>query len=296
MALIDSQLTIDDSIIFIGDCVNVLKRLRSNSVQCIITSPPYWGMRDYNIQGQIGLENEINEYFLKLELVFNEAKRILKKNGTLWLNIGDGYTSGNRKYRASDKKNPARKMTTRPDTPSGLKRKDLIGIPWKLAFRLQESGWYLRSDIIWHKPNGMPESVKDRPYRNHEYLFLLSKSERYQFDAEALKAENGKRQRSVWEVPTKANNIKHSAIFPEDLIIGCVECSTKKDEFVLDPFFGSGTVGKICKELDRKFIGIEINSEYVSMALERINSEINVITSGTIKEISSSLDSSQMAN
>lgn len=269
---------INDSMIFIGDALTVLQKISSNSIQCIITSPPYWGMRDYKINGQIGLEKDFSHYLSDLVKVFEEARRVLKANGTLWLNIGDSYTSGNRKYRANDKKNPARKMGDRPDTPAGLKRKDLIGIPWHLAFALQSSGWYLRSDIIWHKPNGMPESVKDRPYRNHEYLFLFSKSEKYYFDFEALNNTNGKKKRSVWEIPIKPNTSTHNAVFPEDLIVPCIQASTKENEFILDPFYGSGTVGKVCEKLNRKHIGVELNPEYANIALAHFKNKVSIMT------------------
>jgi site-specific DNA-methyltransferase (cytosine-N4-specific) len=145
-----------------------------------VTSPPYWGLRDYNIPEQIGLETTLPQYVNRLVGVFAEAKRVLAD--VFWLNIGDGYTSGNRGWRAPDKKNPAPAMNIRPDTPDGLKPKDLQGIPWRLAFALQSDGWYLRADIIWHKPNAMPESVKDRPTRAHEYLFMFTKSEHYAYD------------------------------------------------------------------------------------------------------------------
>lgn len=138
-----------------------MQKLPTESVQCIVTSPPYWGLRDYGIEGQIGLEEKLQQYINKLVSAFSEAKRVFKPDGVLWLNIGDGYTSENRGYRAPDKKNPARAMNVRPDTPEGLKSKDLLGIPWRLAFALQDDGWYLCSDIIGNKPNAMPESVKD---------------------------------------------------------------------------------------------------------------------------------------
>ena len=150
-------------------------------LQCIVTSPPYWGLRDYGIKGQIGLEEKLQQYINKLVSVFAEAKRVLRDDGVFWLNIGDGYTSGNRGYRAPDKKNPARAMSVRPDTPEGLKPKDLLGIPWRLALALQADGWFLRSDIIWNKPNAMPESVKDRPTRSHEYVFMFTKKEKYYY-------------------------------------------------------------------------------------------------------------------
>lgn len=290
MAIKKDYLAIDGSAIIIGDSKNILKKLPPNSVQCIITSPPYWGMRDYGIDGQIGLENEIDNYISNIVDVFNEARRVLRKDGTMWLNIGDCYTSGNRKYRAEDKKFPARAMNNRPDTPAGLKRKDLIGLPWKLAFALQADGWYLRSDIIWHKPNGMPESVKDRPYRNHEYLFLFSKSEKYYFDSTQLINKNGKRLRSVWEIPVKPNPIKHNAIFPEELVIPCLKASSKIDDFVLDPFFGSGTVGKVAENTNRKFVGIELNDNYAKVALERFQKEVLMLVTGKIKKIHTKTD------
>jgi len=159
------------SMLFKGEVLQILNSLPSRSIQCVVTSPPYWGLRDYNIEGQIGLEKTLTQYANRLVAVFSEVKRVLKDNGIFWLNIGDGYTSGNRGWRAPDKKNPARAMNVRPDTPEGLKPKDLLGVPWRLAFALQQDGWYLRSDIIWHKPNAMPESVKDRPTRAHEYIW-----------------------------------------------------------------------------------------------------------------------------
>ena len=195
-------LRIDSSCIFEGDAHVVLARLPDQCAQSVVTSPPYWGLRDYDLPGQIGLEETLPQYLNRLVAVFAEIRRVLKDDGTLWLNIGDGYTSGNRGWRAPDKKNAARAMEVRPDTPEGLKPKDLLGIPWRLALRLQEDGWYLRSDIIWHKPNAMPESVKDRPTRAHEYIFLLSKREQYYYDRAAVLEANGRNRRSVWSVNT----------------------------------------------------------------------------------------------
>jgi site-specific DNA-methyltransferase (adenine-specific) len=247
-----------------------LNRIPDKSVQCIVTSPPYWGLRDYRIPNQIGLEETLPQFLNGLVSVFAEAKRVLKDDGTLWLDIGDGYTSGNRGWRAPDKKNSARAMDVRPDTPEGLKPKDLLGIPWRLAFRLQEDGWYLRSDIIWHKPNAMPESVKDRPTRAHEYLFLFSKSEHYFYDREAVLEGNGRNRRSVWSVNTQPLSLPHAAAFPPALIEPCVLASTRKGDFVLDPFFGSGTVGLVCEQLGRNYAGIELHPEYVRLAAHRL--------------------------
>ncbi|MBU4276050.1 MAG: site-specific DNA-methyltransferase [Proteobacteria bacterium] len=269
------KISLDDSLILEGDALQALSLLPSNSVQCVVTSPPYWGLRDYHIGGQIGLEKTLPQFLNHLVAIFNEVKRVIRDDGTLWLNIGDGYTSGNRGYRATDKKNPARAMAIRPDTPDGLKPKDLQGIPWRLAFALQDDGWYLRSDIVWHKPNAMPESVKDRPTRAHEYLFMLTKSERYYYDYEAVKeiGSNGKlrNRRSVWNIHTQAFPGAHFATFPPSLIEPCIMASSKPDDFVLDPFFGSGTVGAVCEEQQRMYVGIELNPKYVALAANRLS-------------------------
>ena len=264
-----------ESAVLEGNALAVLQSLPSASVQCAITSPPYWGLRDYGIDGQIGLEPSLGQFLDQLTFVFSELRRVLADDGTLWLYIGDGYTSGNRGYRATDRKNPARAMATRPPTPDGLKPKDLIGVPWRLAFALQEDGWYLRSDVVWNKPNAMPESVKDRPVRSHEYLFMLTKSEHYFYDHEAVKEETGdeglrRSRRSVWSVNTKPFLGAHFATFPAELIRPCVLASSKPGDFVLDPFFGSGTVGLVSQEEGRRYLGIELNPEYVRLASERL--------------------------
>lgn len=260
-----------ESLIIESDAILALQKMPSESVQCIVTSPPYWGLRDYGIEGQIGLEENLQQYINKLVAVFSEAKRVLKNDGVFWLNIGDGYTSGNRGYRAPDKKNPARAMNVRPNTPEGLKPKDLLGIPWRLALSLQADGWYLRSDIIWNKPNAMPESVKDRPTRSHEYVFMLTKKEKYYYDNQIVK-ENGRNKRTVWNVNTCPFSEAHFATFPPALIEPCILSSTHENDFVLDPFFGSGTVGVACKEFQRSFVGIELNDEYVKIAKARLDS------------------------
>lgn len=265
--------------LIIGDSRKVLSEIASNTFQCCITSPPYWGLRDYGIDGQIGAENIVNTYIDDLVKVFREVRRTLKDDGTLWLNIGDSYTSGNRKWRDSDKKNPAREMSYRPPTPEGLKPKDLIGVPWKVAFALQADGWYLRSDIIWNKPNCQPESVKDRPTRSHEYIFLLTKSEKYYYDYQAIRepANNAvlKNKRSVWNINTNGFKGAHFAVFPPELVKQCMLAGSSKGEVVLDPFFGSGTVGIVAESLERKCIGIELNSEYGEIAKERLSAYVN---------------------
>jgi site-specific DNA-methyltransferase (cytosine-N4-specific) len=265
-------LVIDGSCIIEGDAHVVLARLPDQSVQTVITSPPYWGLRDYELPGQIGLEETLHQFLNRLVAVFAEVKRILRDDGTMWLNIGDGYTSGNRGWRAPDKKNPARAMSVRPDTPEGLKPKDLIGVPWRLAFRLQEDGWYLRSDIIWHKPNAMPESVKDRPTRAHEYLFMFSKREQYFYDRAAVLEANGRNRRSVWNINTQALSLPHAATFPTALVLPCILASTRPGDYVLDPFFGSGTVGVAAEHTGRRYVGIELHPKYVQLAAHRLGS------------------------
>ena len=263
-------LRLRDSVILEGDALTVLTRLPDKSVQCIVTSPPYWGLRDYNIAEQIGLEPTLPMFVNRLVGVFAEAKRVLSDDGVFWFNIGDGYTSGNRGWRAPDKKNRARAMSIRPDTPAGLKPKDLQGIPWRMAFALQDDGWYLRADIVWSKPNAMPESVKDRPTRSHEYLFMFTKSERYYYDRQSILESNGRNRRSVWNINTQGFPGAHFATFPVKLIEPCVASSTRPGDFVLDPFFGSGTVGVACQSQNRKYIGIELNPDYVELAADRL--------------------------
>jgi len=227
-------------------------------------------LRDYASETQIGAENEPSEYISRLAAVFEEVRRLLTDDGTLWLNIGDSYTSGNRGYRAPDKKNPVRAMAYRAKTPSGLKPKDLIGIPWRLAFALQEAGWYLRSDIIWEKPNCMPESVKDRPTKSHEYMFLFSKSLRYYYDCESIREPSGRNRRTVWSIPTEPFLGTHFATFPPKLVEPCIIGGSRPGDWILDPFFGSGTVGVVCEQQHRNYVGIELNPEYVTLAVNRI--------------------------
>lgn len=274
------KLALTDSTIFEGDALTVLQRLPDCSVQSVITSPPYWGLRDYSIPDQLGLEGTLAQYVNALCSIFSEARRVLKDDGIFWLNIGDGYTSGNRGWRAPDKKNPARAMSVRPETPDGLKPKDLLGIPWRLAFALQEDGWYLRADIIWNKPNAMPESVKDRPTRSHEYIFMFTKDERYFYDRAAIMEVNGtgkRNRRTVWNIHTQAFSGAHFATFPPALVDPCIRAATKPDDFILDPFFGSGTAGLVAQQLGRKYVGIELNPDYVALAAERLEADEKTI-------------------
>ncbi|MFN7453287.1 MAG: DNA-methyltransferase [Pseudobdellovibrionaceae bacterium] len=292
-----------------GDCLVKMKELADNSVDCIVTSPPYWGLRDYGVSGQLGLEETHHKYIENLVLVFREARRVLKDEGTLWLNLGDSYNSG-RNGGHSGGKNGISRTKAGPQKSGvnapGLKPKDMVGIPWRVAFALQSDGWFLRQDIIWHKPNPMPESVRDRCTKAHEYIFLLSKSARYHFDSDAIKeatkeprgpgnvrpnhdpglrdGDNAntrgslhkigprefRNKRSVWSVTTKGFKGAHFATFPPDLIEPCVLAGCPEGGVVLDPFFGAGTTGLVAIKNNRKYIGIELNKEYIEIAKRRI--------------------------
>lgn len=267
--------------ILVGDAKKVLEGIEDETFQMAVTSPPYWGLRDYGIEGQIGAEPTVELFVEGLVKLFSELKRTLKADGTLWLNIGDSYTSGGRTWRQADKKLKARGMTYRPATPEGLKPKDLIGVPWRLASALQADGWYLRSEIIWHKPNVQPESVKDRPARSHEYVFMLTKSERYLYNYEDVKVptEDGrgrKARKDVWSVNTEPFPEAHFATFPRALVEPCILASSDPGDLVLDPFFGSGTVGEVSATLGRDFLGIELNDDYVEIAQRRLMDRVGV--------------------
>lgn len=262
--------------LLVGDARQLLSQMPDGHFDCIVTSPPYWGLRDYGVLGQIGAEATVNDYIADLVRLFREARRTLADDGTLWLNIGDSYTSGGRTWRDADAKNKGRAMDYRAPTPDGLKPKDLIGVPWKLAFALQADGWYLRTDIIWNKPNCQPESVKDRPTRAHEYVFLFSKSERYYYDCHAIMEpalgmeQKAKNRRTVWNINTEPYPGSHFAVYPKALVRLCVAAGSRENGRVLDPFFGSGTTGVVCNELSRECVGIELNAEYAELARERL--------------------------
>ena len=295
------------------------------SVDCVVTSPPYYGLRDYGIDGQIGLEESPEEYVNTMVKVFREVWRVLKPTGSVWLNLGDSYYN----YRPGNgAKYPKQSVSnTRQDLPTnsskrankleGLKEKDLVGIPWKVAFALQADGWYLRSDIIWSKPNPMPESVHDRPTKAHEYIFLLTKSPKYYYDADAIREitgkeaswdnyggkgmidhptgpgrkqidltmgtsqkkampyishPNGRNKRSVWTINTQPYSEAHFATFPEKLIEPCILAGCPEDGVVLDPFVGSGTTAAVAQKHGRKSVGVDLNKEYLDIAIKRITS------------------------
>ncbi|NYT66114.1 site-specific DNA-methyltransferase [Alcaligenaceae bacterium] len=262
--------------IIVGDARRVLKEMPEGYFDCVVTSPPYWGLRDYGIDGQIGAEATVDDYITGLVSLFREVRRTLADDGTLWLNIGDSYTSGGRTWRDADAKNKGRAMDYRAPTPEGLKPKDLIGVPWRLAFALQADGWYLRTDIIWNKPNCQPESVKDRPTRAHEYVFLFSKSEKYYYDWQAIMEpasspkQKSKNRRTVWNINTEPYAGSHFAVYPRTLVQLCIAAGSRVDGRVLDPFFGSGTTGVVCNDSGRECVGVELNPEYAELARERL--------------------------
>lgn len=289
-----------------GECRTVLRSMEAGSMHTCVTSPPYYGLRDYGVEGQIGLEQTPEEYVASMVEVFREVHRVLRDDGTLWLNIGDSYynyrpgkgQSMPKQSVSSSKQDLPDSCPRRGNKLDGLKEKDLIGIPWMLAFALRADGWHLRQDIIWNKPNPMPESVKDRCTKAHEYIFLLTKQPRYYFDADAIKepaiyagdnrgarkdSRRGtkmnsvsgvtgefKNKRSVWTVTTKPYRGAHFATFPKDLIAPCILAGAPEGGRVLDPFAGAGTTLCVAKENGRFGVGIELNPEYVKLAFSRL--------------------------
>lgn len=268
--------TIDRSLLICGNAEEALNLLPQDSVQTAVTSPPYWSLRDYGARGQIGRDDALSEYLESLVRTFRGVRRALRPDGTLWLNVGDSYTSGNRRYRAPDRKNAARAMGVRPPTPEGLKPKDLIGVPWRIALALQEDGWWLRSEIIWHKPNAHPESVLDRPTKAHETVFLFSKSLHYHYDVNAIKGPHGRRLRNVWEIPTEpqpsanGSGPDHPAVMPMALARRCLQLTARKGGVVLDPYAGSGTTLRAARDAGCTWVGVEINRSFVDLIESRL--------------------------
>lgn len=260
-------------VILIGDSSVTLSRLPRESIQTVITSPPYWSLRDYDVPDQIGMVEPLPYFVRSLVKVFDEVRRVLTTDGTVWVNIGDAYTSGNRGWRAPDRKNPARAMGMRPKTPDGLKDKELIGLPWRFALAMQEAGWWLRSDIVWHKPNCQPESVRDRPTRSYEHVFLFTKSQRYYYDLDAVRGPNGRRLRDVWDINTVGYLGAHFAAFPPELVRRCLVIGSRPEDYVLDPFLGSGTTAAVARQFHRPFVGVELQPRYLPLILKRLSSE-----------------------
>ena len=270
---------ITQSILIQGHASIALDLLPEESIQTVVTSPPYWSLRDYDVDQQIGCAEALEDYIADIVKTFKKIRRVLREDGTIWLNIGDAYTSGNRRYRAPDKKNRARSMSVRPRTPDGLKPKDLIGLPWRLAFALQDAGWWLRSEIIWSKPNAHPESVRDRPTKAHETVFLLSKNKDYYYNVDAVRGPNGRRLRTTWEIPTEPRKRyngtldDHPAIMPATLAQRCVEITSRRDDIVLDPYAGSGTTLLAAKYLGRRWVGIELKPAFIDLIKRRVSSK-----------------------
>jgi DNA modification methylase len=265
-----------DTILF-GDCRETLKEFDEKARMCV-TSPPYYGLRNYGDEEyQIGLEQTPEEFIKQLVNVFKEVKNVLTDDGTLWVNVGDSYYN----YRPGRGQGLAKQTVsnTKQDLPDvcprrgnrleGLKEKDLIGIPWMFAFAMRADGWYLRQDIIWNKPNPMPESVRDRCTKAHEYIFLFSKNQNYHFDVDAIK-EPTRRKRSVWNVTKKPYKGAHFAVYPPELIEPCIKAGSEKGDIVLDPFMGSGTTAMVAKSLGRDYIGCELHEDYGNLIQKRV--------------------------
>jgi DNA modification methylase len=304
-----AQLHIGDAALYQGDCLAVLASLPDQSVQCCVTSPPYFGLRDYGHAEQIGLEPSPAEYVAKLVEVFRQVRRVLKDDGVCWVNLGDSYASG--EIGRHDGYNPTRAGNSGTNKPfgdrqqtklvTGIKPKNLLGIPWRVAFALRADGWYLRQDIIWAKPNPMPESVTDRCTKAHEYLFLLTKSARYYWDAGAMKEtpvkgaagslfnagktathqmgrssdaeridNETRNRRSVWSIATQPYAGAHFAVMPPKLVEPCILAGSRLGDTVLDPFSGSGTVGAVATGHGRRYLGIELNPDYLALSVERL--------------------------
>jgi DNA modification methylase len=296
-----------------GDCRKVLQSLPDKTFHTCVTSPPYWGLRDYGEDDQLGLEETPQEYVANLVKVFREVRRVLRDDGTVWLNLGDSYSSGGRKTTTNQTvRGDTAYGVTRPPVYKGLKPKDLVGIPWRVAFALQEDGWYLRQDIIWNKRSCMPESVKDRCTKSHEYIFLLSKSKNYYFDNESIKEKGTqnksgnvkpqkgvdqrfsetkqglfkaqqkiyeyKNKRSVWTIAPTSYKEAHFATYPPDLIEPCILAGCPEGGYVLDPFGGAGTTGLVADRLGRNTTLIELNPTYAALADHRIKDDCPLFT------------------
>ncbi len=264
-----------------GDCTECANKVSPDSIQTIVTSPPYWGLRNYDEDGQLGQESHPEEFIIKLVGLFSALRDKLRDDGTVWVNIGDTYFgakggawNGENSITTDSTGEEYRIKRKAPPKHSYLKTKDLVGIPWMFAVAMQKDGWYLRQDIIWHKPVPMPESVNDRLQKSHEHIFLFSKKPKYYFDAEAimLPSKDGQsmvRRHDVWDMPTSNYQGAHFAVFPESLPEICIKASTKEQDVVLDPFMGSGTTAYVAQRLGRKWVGFELNPEYIKIIKER---------------------------
>jgi DNA modification methylase len=303
-----------------GNCLETLSSLEEKSVNTCVTSPPYWGLRDYGNGDQLGQEETPEQFTENLVKLFREVRRVLRDDGTVWLNLGDSYCGTGHKGDTIDSRYEGRngQKVALNNKIQGLKSKDLVGIPWRVAFALQADGWYLRQDIIWHKPNPMPESVTDRCTKAHEYIFLLSKSAKYYYDNEAIKedsAESSKdrlnqdiknqkgssrvpgktngtmnavggekrNKRSVWSIPVASYSEAHFATYPPKLIKPCILAGCPEGGTVLDPFGGSGTTAQVASNLNRNAILCELNPEYVEIAKGRLHDSLGMFLDMTVE-------------
>lgn len=260
-----------------GDCLKVLPSIENESVQCCVTSPPYWGLRDYDHPDQIGSESSPEIYVKNLVAIFRLVREKLRSDGTLWLNVGDGYARNGGVGKCGpnavvgNTKKLIQKRNCKVPAVWGLKDRDLMGLPWRVAFALQEDGWILRSKIAWIKKTAMPESVRNRPTNATEEIFLFAKSPNYYYDSKAVRQETGANLRNYWILGPDPNNVGHPAAFPRELARRCILLGSKEGDLILDPFGGSGTTGIVANQLDRHAILIELNEEYVESARERGN-------------------------
>ena len=302
-----------------GHVLDELGKMPSDSVQCVVTSPPYWNLRSYlpddhpDKPKELGLEDTPETFVASLVDVFRAVRRVLRDDGTCWVNLGDSYAGAPGGEQGREGQRASRTFTariTKPKAGPGLKPKDLVGIPWRVAFALQADGWFLRSDIIWHKPNPMPESITDRPTKAHEYVFLLTKSARYFYDLESIREEpkpwndgamsapklgehrktdaygqqttkryeviKGANARTVWTIPSQPFPGAHFATFPEELPTRCIKAGSRPGDLVLDPFTGAGTTALVAIGLGRRFVGCELNPEYAAMARARVQNRVGI--------------------
>jgi len=264
-----------------GDCLSKVEEISSESIQTVVTSPPYWGLRNYDNDGQLGQESSPDIFVLNLVKLFSKIRRVLKDDGTVWVNIGDTFFGAKGGHHNSDNSitnnetgSEYRQKRKAPPKHEYLKDGDLAGVPWMFASLMQKDGWYLKQDIIWNKPNPMPEAVNNRCVKSHEYIFLFTKKKQYYFNAEAIAkpkvGEDGYvRKGSVWTFNTASLSEAHFAVFPEELPATCIKAGSKEGDIVLDPFMGAGTTALVAQKLGRKWIGIELNPKYIEIIKRR---------------------------
>lgn len=267
---------LNGTVLVCGPAIEALGLLPDGCAQTVVTSPPSWSLQDHEAGGQIGCDDALESYERGIVMAFDQVRRLLADDGTVWVNVVDSHTPGNHKYRAQDRKNRASATFVHPPALAELKPKNLIGVPWRLAFALQSAGWWLRSEVIWHKPNARPESLTDLPTTSHETVFLLSKSQNYYYDTAAVKGPNGRRLRTMWDINTEPHNKSdsgtddHPSVMPKTLARRCIQITSRTGDIVLDPYAGSGTTLIAAQELGRNWAGIELNPAYVDLIQRRV--------------------------